>query len=97
MVRKQETMPLVNHAFVLVIFVVFLGSEQQSPCFTGWNANSSFSPFSSKPLFLARDKGTVYQKHLFLMDPKMGYQGGGIVHLCGTAKPIDKASCEVSQ
>ena len=32
------------------------GSEQQSPCFTGSN-------FSSKPLLMAGDKGTVDQKH----------------------------------
>ena len=50
-IREQKTMPLVNHAFPPVtpaIFVVFMGSEQQRPCLTGWNANSSFSPFSSK-------------------------------------------------
>ena len=44
----------------------FTGSGQQSPCFTGWNANSSFSPFSSKPPFFGRrDKGMVYQRHRF--------------------------------
>ena len=39
--REQKAMPLVNHAFpnittaIFVSFVVFTGSEQQSPCFTG--------------------------------------------------------------
>ena len=50
-----KTMPLVNHAFarvtpaIFVIVVVFAGSEQQRPGFTGSNANSSFSPFWWKP------------------------------------------------
>ena len=39
----------------------FRGSDERSPC--GQDANSSFSPFSSKPSFLAGDKNTVYQKH----------------------------------
>ena len=83
-VREQETMPLVNHAFarmtpaIFVIFVVLTGSEQESPCFTGQNANSSFSAFLSKPLFLAGDKGTVYQRHRFL-DPEDEHFWNGVL------------------
>ena len=43
----------------------FTGLEQQNPCFTGSIADSSFSPFSSKPPFFWWDKSTVYQKHRF--------------------------------
>ena len=48
----------------------FTGFEQQSPCFIGWNADSSFSPFSSKTPFFLRDKSTVDQKHRF-RDPEV--------------------------
>ena len=40
-IQGTRTMPLVSHAFagvtpaIFVIFVVFTGSEQQSPCSTG--------------------------------------------------------------
>ena len=47
----------------------FTGFEQQSPCFIAYNANSAFSPFSSKTPSFWRDKNTVYQKHRFL-DPE---------------------------
>ena len=59
------TMPLVNHAFACVIFGIFVFHRVWAAklSFTGWNANWSFSPFLSKPLFLAVDKGTVYQRH----------------------------------
>ena len=49
---KPRLFPRDIHHFdpIFVIFVLFTGSEQQSPCFAGWNANSSFSPLSSKNL-----------------------------------------------
>ena len=58
----------------------FVGFEQQNPCFTGYNANSSFSPFLSKPPSFWRDKGTVYQKHRFL-DPECWGGSLGSSHL----------------
>ena len=51
-----------NLQALFVLFVVFAGSEHQSPCFTRQNANSSFSPLSSNPLFLADDKDTRFSK-----------------------------------
>ena len=60
-------MPLVNHAFpraTPAIFVIFTGSEQQSPLLL--LVRTQIRPlrrFGQNPLFLARDKGTVYQKH----------------------------------
>ena len=53
--QGTTTMLLVNHAYarvpptIFVIFGVFTGSEQQSPCLAGYNVNSSFSSFSSQP------------------------------------------------
>ena len=50
--QGTKTMLLVNHAFARATsatFTVFMGSEQQSPCFDDWNEHSSFS--SKTPLF----------------------------------------------
>ena len=42
---------------IFVIFAVFRGLRSEALVFSGWNANSSFSPFSPKrPLFSASPK-----------------------------------------
>ena len=56
-------MPLpVGHPPFSSYFRRFTGLEQQNPCFTGWNADSSFSPFSSKTPFFWRDKSSGVNK-----------------------------------
>ena len=56
-VREQESMLLVDHAFarvtqaIFVIFVVFTGSEQQSPCLLGRTQVCHFRRFRQNPFF----------------------------------------------
>ena len=70
---RERSTPLVNHAFARVtpaIFVVFTGSEQQSPCFTGYNAMLAVSSFSSKPPPFSR-----VQRHGLPKAPFFGARG----------------------
>ena len=75
--KGAKTMPLADHAFarvtpaIFVIFIVFMGSEQQSPCFILVRTKiRHFRRFRQTPVSLAGDKGTVYQWHR-VCDPDM--------------------------
>ena len=67
--------PWVKHAFARVTPAIssfsafFIGSEQERPCLLVRTQIPHFRRFRQNSLFLAGDKGTVYQKHRFL-DPE---------------------------
>ena len=55
--EKLQSKDSLNFLFIRPKF--HYKTEQQSPCFTGWSANSAFFAVFVKTPFLAGDKGTV--------------------------------------